>query len=144
MLPFDLVILSSRRQKKQAMVRNVAFYKKSRTQSNDVEADLILTIWATCRGISKDALNDALFDAYLHKKGCNITPHRNDWEEVYLAKLDDFVQEELHAKLAKRASVCLAADGWGYRLRRKYVDITLSFVDDNWNLCLAHPDFDSS
>lgn len=122
-----------------------AVFRRAITFPLQVEIDLTWTLWSVLCLISRQALNDPLFDLAMKKSGCQASPCRNQLESTYLAQLDLLICEEMKDMLAPIEVVSLSVDGWSDRLREHWMDCSVSFVKENaetklWELCVLHPD----
>lgn len=125
--------------------RSDSFWAKALKLEASVASDLRLLIWAISNGISRNSLNDPLFDTYLKSLGAQASPNRHALQESCLPILDRFVTDSFSSELNGIASVALSSDGWRDRTRRDWVNIILAFIVDSvtekkWNIRVIEPD----
>ncbi len=121
------------------------FWAKAIDLETSVASDLRLLIWAISCAISRNSLNDPLFDAYLKSLGAKPSPNRHELQESCLPVLDRFVTESFTSELNGVASVALSSDGWRDRSRRDWINIILAFIVDSvtekkWIIRVIEPD----
>jgi hypothetical protein len=113
------------------------FRKLDKNLSKKVRADLKALLWAIANGISRNALNCALFDSFLAELGVNPVANRHDLQADYLPQLNVLVLEHVKARLKMVRSVCASSDGWRDLLSRNWIDLALAWieaVDGKWVL----------
>ena len=125
--------------------KNDQFFSKALALPNAIAVDLRLTIWMVANAISRASINDCLFDSYLRTLGAPTAANRHVFQDTYLHALDDFVVEEMKARLAHVPCVSISSDGWRDRRRRDFIKVVLSWCDnispDRWGIQVIEPDF---
>jgi hypothetical protein len=122
------------------------FFSKSLKLQPAVTSDLRLLLWAIGNGVSRNAINDVLFDQYLRSLGTQPATNRHTLQNQYLPVLDDLVRAGFKDELKSLHSVAIASDGWRDRTRRDWINIVLAFIVDSeqgpkkWNIRNIEPD----
>lgn len=121
-----------------------SFMTKASKLDQNVTGNLRLTMWAVASGISRNALNDPLFDAYLSSIGVIAAPNRHAIQDTYLPELDNLVMESIHADLADVKCVSLSSDGWRDLARRDWINVVITFIKSDpklpWKIVNIEPD----
>lgn len=105
------------------------FFTKGLKLDKAVTNELRLVLWAVVNGISRNALNDPLFDSYLRGLGCQAAPNRHTLQEQHLPVLDQMVTETMREQLQKVQCVSLSSDGWRDRARRDWINIVVTWCE---------------
>jgi hypothetical protein len=122
------------------------FFIKSSKLDRAAATDLRLVLWAVANGISRNALNDTLFDSYLKSLGCDIPPNRQTLQERHLPVLDDLVTSSMIDQLKSVLSVSTSSDGWRDRARRDWINVVVTWCDvsatdpKKWEIYSIEPD----
>lgn len=122
-----------------------SFWAKAVDLEPAVASDLRLLLWAISNSISRNSLNDPLFDAFLKSLGSNPSPNRHTLQSQYLPVLDGFVIDSFSDDLEGILSVALSSDGWRDRARRDWINIVLAFIVNakngkKWLIRVIEPD----
>jgi hypothetical protein len=95
-------------------------------------------------GISRAAINDPLFDAFLRTLGAPVTSNRHFIQDRYIPMLDDFVVADIKSRLSLVPCVSISSDGWRDRRRRDFINVVLSWCDNisnsHWGIQVVEPD----
>jgi hypothetical protein len=106
------------------------FFRKATSLDKKVEADLVLLCWSIANGVSRNSLNDAIFDYFLRLTGSTAAANRHDLQALYLPQLDGFVKREILHRLKTGRSVAVSSDGWRDSVRRNWLDLGLAWVSE--------------
>lgn len=106
------------------------FLRKANNLDKKVEADLVLLCWSIANGISRNSLNDTIFDYFLRLSGSTAAANRHDLQTLYLPQLDSFVKREILQHLKSVRSVAVSSDGWRDSARRNWLDLGLAWVSE--------------
>jgi hypothetical protein len=126
--------------------RSDSFFSKAVGLEMAVTSDLRLLLWAVTNGISRNALNDPLFDAYLKSLGSQLASNRHTLQDQYLPALDDLVVDTMSSELKEVKCIALSSDGWRDRARRDWINIVLSWISTSrlnlkkWEIFSVEPD----
>lgn len=90
----------------------------------------MLLCWSIANGISRNSLNDAIFDYFLRLAGTSASPNRHDMQALYLPQLDLFVKREILQRLKTVRSVAVSSDGWRDSVRRNWLDLGIAWVSE--------------
>jgi len=127
---------------------NDSFPVKSIDLDQSTSSDLNLLLWAVSNGISRDALNDVFFDAFLESVGKDPPENRHMMDQ-YLHVLDDLVRASIGEALKSIPSVSVSSNGWRDSARRYWVNLVVEFIREKtvpanapkqWELVAFEPD----
>ncbi len=98
------------------------FWLKSIDLEPKVISELKLLLWSISNGISRNAINDPLFDSYIRSLGAEVAPNRHTLQSQHLPILDELVRYSYLEDLKEIPSVALSSDGWRDRHRRDWIN----------------------
>jgi hypothetical protein len=121
------------------------FWIKSIELKPAVISDLRLLMWSISSGISRNAVNDPLFDAYIRSLGAQVAPNRHTLQDQHLPVLDDLVRTSWVKETKDILSSALSSDGWRDRHRRDWINIVIAFIilsldGKSWVIRVIEPD----
>lgn len=122
-----------------------SFWAKAIKLEPSVISEIKLLMWAITNGISRNSLNDPLFDSFLKSVGAQMAPNRHTIHDQHLPVLDHLVLDSQRSELKNILSVALSSDGWRDRSRRDWVNIVVTFIRDSktakkWEIRVLEPD----
>jgi len=130
--------------KRQRKSNEKYFTRASDGLDRPIRGNLLLLMWAAANALPRHVLNCPLFDAWLNQLGAQPPPNRHTLQEEYLPLLDQLVVADITARLEKATCVSLSADGWRDRVRRDWIDIGVSWIEEalpgKWQISVVHPD----
>lgn len=115
------------------------FSQRVSNHYSQAQVEMVWLMWATCNSISHKALNNPLLDMALRMSGVHCLPNRHTLYEQYLLQLDLALQQLLKTALSPVPSVSITSDGWSDRLHRQWIDISISFIGNDWEMQTIHP-----
>jgi hypothetical protein len=122
------------------------FFEKAGKMDKAITNELRLMLWAITNGISRNALNDPLFDSYLLGVGSSIAPNRHTMHDRHLPILDNLITDDMIEQLKNVQSVSLSSDGWRDRARRDWINVVVTWCDASlenskrWSIFNVEPD----
>ncbi len=123
-----------------------SFWSKATNLEKEVTSNLRLLAWAISCGVSRNALNDILFDSYHKSLGAPPPSNRHLLQDSYLPAFDELVRASIIESLKKASSVSLSSDGWRDRSRRDWINIVVQWIGDSsntpkkWDILVVEPD----
>ena len=121
------------------------FWTKALDIGPAVVADLRLLMWSIANGISRNSLNDILFDAYLKSIGAQAATNRHTLQEQHLPILDQLVRDSHISDLKDIMSAAISSDGWRDKHRRDFINVVIAFIKCHetkklWLIKVVEPD----
>lgn len=120
-----------------------SIWGKAVKMPNAVASDLHLLLWAVKNGISRNALNDKLFDSYVRSLGAITPANRHDLQAQHLPLLDELVRDTMVAALKDVQCISLSSDGWKDRARRDWINLVIVWISETpglWQINCIEPD----
>ncbi len=126
-----------------------SFFAKSIKLEKDVASDLRLLFWAISNSISRNSLNDPLFDAWMKSLGVEQARNRHTMQNQHLVVVDELVRENMVDSLKQIPCVSISSDGWRDRARRDWVNLVVEFIREKeqspklpklWEIVTIEPD----
>ena len=93
--------------------------------SHDLKGGMLLLLWASSNGLSRNVLNCPLFDAYHRHNGINLPPNRHLLQSDYVPHLDKLVVDGMVSRLSVSSfsPLCITPS---HLLRKKTLSVSLS------------------
>jgi hypothetical protein len=123
-----------------------SFWARSTKLEKDVASNLRLLAWSISCGVSRNALNDILFDAYHKSLGCQPPSNRHLIQDSYLPAFDELVRASMVEDLKNVPCVSLSSDGWRDKARRDWINVVVQWIGDSkkfpkkWDIKVVEPD----
>jgi hypothetical protein len=110
-----------------------------------VVSELRLMLWAVSNGISRNSLNDPLFDDFMKSLGTHLAPNRHTLQDEHLFVLDQLVLESIREKLKGVPCVSISSDGWRDNSRRDWINVVITWCGESpekktWKIFCVEPD----
>ncbi len=127
--------------------KNTQFWNKAVGLDNQTSSELRLLMWAVSCGISRNALNDPIFDSYLKSLGKTPAPNRHALQAQALPVLDSLVGESWQNDLKGALCVSVSSDGWRDQRRRNWINAIIQWCEaskrdpnNEWSIFVVEPD----
>jgi hypothetical protein len=126
--------------------KNTNFWNKAVGLDNQTSSEIRLLMWAVSCGISRNALNDPLFDSYLKSLGKSPAANRHTLQSQALPVLDSLVGTSWQNDLKGVLCVSISSDGWRDQLRRNWINLVVQWCESaksdpsKWAIYVVEPD----